>query len=142
MINDRLLQPSVAQAITAAAASTDYIDLGVARDIGAGENLSVVVSVDVAFTDSGSDSTLTVALQYDSTTTFTPDESQTLFTIPALAAAGTFYVARIQPTQTAYRYAQLYYTPNNGNLTTGTVTASIVKDADVQKYYASGFTIS
>ena len=142
MITDRLLQPSVAQAITAAAASTDYIDLGVARDIGAGENLYVVVTVDVAFTDASSNSTLTVAAQYDSTTTFTPDETQTLFTIPALAAAGSVYVARIQPSQAAYRYLQLYYTPNNGDLSTGSVSASIVKDVDVQKYYASGFTIS
>jgi hypothetical protein len=143
MIVDAQLQFSAAQAITAAAASTNYIDVGIARNVGVGENLFIVVTVDTAFTDASSDSTLTVALEGDSTTTFTPDGSQTLFTIPALAAAGAMYIARINPDFAAnYRYMQLKYTPNNGNLTTGAVTANIVKD--VQKYtsYAKGYSIS
>lgn len=143
MIMDAELLFSDAQAITAAAASTNYLDLGAARNIGVGEELFIVVTVDTAFTDSGSDSTLTVALEGDSTTTFTPDASQTLFTIPALAAAGSVYAAKINPDFAGnYRYLQLKYTPNNGNLTTGAVTASVVKN--VQKYtsYAKGYTVA
>jgi len=143
MYVDALLLFSDAQAITAAAGSTNTVDLGAVRNLGAGEPLYVVCTVDVAFTDSGSDSTLTVALEGDSTDSFTPDGTDTLFTIPALAAAGNVYIARISPDFASnYRYLRLKYTPNNGNLSTGSLTAFITHD--VQKYssYADGITIS
>lgn len=143
MYLDAQLLFSDAQAITAAAGSTNKIDFGAARDIGTGEPLYVVVTVDVAFTDASSDSTLTVALEGDSTTSFTPDGTQQLFIIPALAAAGAIYVARISPDYAAnYRYMRLKYTPNNGDLSTGSLTAFITNN--VQKYasYADGITIS
>ena len=143
MIHDAQNLFSDAQAITAAAASTNYINFGVARNIGVGENLYVVVTVDVAFTDASSDSTLTVALEGDSTTSFTPDGTQQLFIIPALAAAGAVYIARISPDYASnYQYIQLKYTPNTGNLTTGTVTAFIAKDVQAYSSYAKGYTIS
>lgn len=146
MFVDKQTLFSDAQAITAAAASTNYIDLGpgALRDIGTGEDLYVFVSVDVAFTDGSSDSTLTVALEGDSTTTITPDGSETLFTIPALAAAGAVYYAKLAPGGAAqqFRYVQLKYTPNNGNLTTGTVTAGVVKDIQKFRAYPSGTSIS
>jgi hypothetical protein len=134
---------SDAQAVTAAAASTNYIDFGAARNIGVGEELYVGVIVDVAMTDGSSDSTLTVALEGDTTTTFTPDGSQTLFVIPALAAAGQKYFAKISPDFASnYRYMQLKYTPNNGNLTTGTFTAFLVKNIDAVTSYPDNITIS
>jgi hypothetical protein len=141
MITDALLKFSDAQAVTAAAASTSHIDLGVARDIGNGQQLYVAISVDVALTDGSSDSTLTVDLQFDSTTTFTPDASQTLCVIPALSAIGYKRIIPIAPLVTPYRYMQLYYTPNNGNLTTGSISASIVLASELQSYYASGYTL-
>ena len=79
---------SDAQAVTAAAGSTNTIDLGIARDIGTGYPLFVALNVDVAMTDGSSDSTVTVTLEGDSTTTFTPDGTQDLFVIPAVSAAG------------------------------------------------------
>lgn len=135
---------SDAQAITSAAGSTNTIDLGAVRDIGTGEDLYVFVSVDVAFTDSGSDSTLTVTLQGDSTDTITPDGAQDLFTIPALAARGDIFFARLNPGSAPlqYRYIRLLYTPNNGNLTTGTVTAGLVKDIAKFKSYARGYVVA
>lgn len=144
MILDAELLFSDAQAVTAAAASTNYIDLSQVRDIGTGEDLYIFVSVDVALTDSGSDSTVAVALEGDSTTTFTPDASTSLFTIPALAAAGSIYYAKLSPGADAlqYRYIQLKYTPANGNLTTGSFTAGIVKDIAKFKAYADNITIS
>lgn len=144
MYVDKALLFSNAQAITAAAASDDYVDLGAVRDIGTGEPLYVVVNVDVAFTDGSSDSTLTVALEGDSSTTFTPDGTDTLFTIPALAAIGDTFIARLDPGMAAlqYRYIRLKYTPNNGNLTTGSVTAHITHDIQKYKSYAKGYTIS
>jgi hypothetical protein len=144
MILDKLLQFSAAQAITAAAASDSVVDFGEARDLGTGECLYVVVTVTTAFTDSSSDSTLTVALEGDSTESFTPDGTQDLFTIPALAAAGNTYIARLQPGSAPlqYRYNRLKYTPNNGNLSAGAVSAHIAHD--IQKYtaYADAITIT
>jgi hypothetical protein len=142
MIIDKALLFSDAQAITAAAASTDYADLGSARDLGLGENLYVAVTVDVAFTDAGSDSTLAVALESDDNTGFATPVSTTLFTIPALAAIGAKFYARISPEAANQRYIRLYYTPANGNLTTGSVTAAIVTDIDKQVNYPKGYTIS
>ena len=142
MIVDSQLLFSDAQAITAAAASTNTVDFGAARDMGVGERLYVVLVVDVALTDASSDSTVTVSLYGDSTTTFTPDASVTLFTIAATAAAGTKYIGVVPPDVANYQYGQLYYTPNNGNLTTGSVTAFITKDIDKYTAYANGYTIS
>lgn len=134
---------SDAQAVTAAAGSTNIIDLGSARNIGVGENLYVFVTVDTTFADTGSNTTLTVALEGDSTDTFTPDGTQQLFIIPALAAAGSKYFARISPDFASnYRYIRLYYTPNNGDLSAGAVTAGICHDVDKSTIYPKGYTIS
>jgi Bbp16-like protein len=144
MILDAMLLFSDAQAVTAAAGSDNTVDGSVARDIGTGEDLYVFVSVDVALTDASSDSTVTVALEGDSTTTFTPDGTDTLFTIPAVAAAGSVYYAKLSPgmASLAFRYLRLKYTPNNGNLTTGSFTAGIVHDIAKFVPYAKGYTIS
>lgn len=144
MYVDSQLLLSDAQAVTASADSTNLIDLGIARDIGTGENLYLVTVVDVAMTDSGSDSTVTVTLQGDSTTTVTPDASQALFTIPATTAAGSVYYSKLDPGSAPlqYQYINVNYTVANGNLTTGSFTTFITHD--IQKYvsYADGFTIS
>lgn len=144
MIIDSLNLFSDAQAITAAAGSTNTIDLSAVRDIGTGTPLHVVIAVDVAFTDGSSDSTLTVALEGDSTTSFTPDATQDLVTIPALAAAGNKYIVTLSPGSAPlqYRYIRLKYTPNNGDLTTGSVTAFIAMDVDKYTSYADNITIS
>lgn len=143
MILDKENLFSDAQAITAAAGSTNTIDLGIARNIGVGEELFVSVTVDTAFTDGSSDSYLDVALEGDSTESFTPDGTTTIGRIPALAAAGDKFLFRI-PVDFVnnYRYIRLKYTPGNGNLTTGAVTAGIVKNGDAQTNYPKGYTIA
>lgn len=131
MIIDAMARFSNAQAITAAAASTDYMDLGEDRNLGAGEEIYLGCVVTTAFTDSGSNSTLSVYLYGDSTTTFTPDGSQLMFIIPALAAVGDKFFARINPGFAGrYRYLTAHYIPNNGDLTTGAVTTFLVKNPD------------
>ena len=142
MYVDGLLLFSDAQAVTATAASTSSIDLSAVRDAGTGEDLYVVVSCDVAMTDGSSDSTLAVALEGDSTTTFTPDYTRTLFTFSALSAAGTIKIAKLGPGDLNLRYAQLKYTPANGDLTTGSFTAFITTQVDKWTAYADAITIS
>lgn len=142
MYVDSQLLFSDAQAVTAAAGSTNTIDFGAVRDMGVGEPLYVVVLCDAAMTDSGSDSTLVVALEGDSTTSFTPDYTRNLFTFSALSAAGTVKIAALGPDDLNLQYARLKYTPANGDLTSGSFTAFIAKD--IQKYtaYADNVTIS
>lgn len=134
MLVDALLRFSNAQAVTAAAASDSVVDLGAARDLGTGERLYLVVSVAVAMTDSGSNSTLTVALQGDSTDTFTPDGATDVLLIPAVSAAGFTAIAALSPGALglAYRYLRLYYTPNNGDLSAGSFTSFLTHN--IQKY--------
>lgn len=131
------------QAITAAAASENLIDLGEARDIGTGENLFVVLIVDTPLDDSGDDSAVAVTLQTDDNSSFNSAvDKQTLFTIPAVSAKGTKFIARIQPDACNEQYARLYYTPSNGNLSAGAVTAFITHDIDKYVAYADNITIS
>jgi hypothetical protein len=142
MIVDAQLLFSDEQAVTAAAGSTNTIDLSAVRNIGVGENLYVVVVCTTAMTDTGSDSTLAVALEGDSTTTFTPDSTKTLFTFSALSAAGTTKIAKLSPDDINLRYARLKYTPGGGDLTTGSFTAFITKDVQAYTSYADNITIS
>ena len=144
MILDAQLEFSSAQAITAAAGSTNTVDLSAVRDIGTGADLYLVVNVTTAFTDTGSNSTLTVAIEGDSTTSFTPDGTEDQFTIPALAAAGAVYISKLNPGSAPlqYRYIRLKYTPNNGDLSAGAVSAHLVNDVTKFVAYAKGYTIS
>lgn len=147
MYVDAQLTFSDAQAVTATAASTNQIDTGplfsgnTGRNLGVGENLFIVVTVDVAMTDASSDSTITVTLETDDNSAFSSAATvATLGVIPAVTAAGAMFVYRLPiATSVPYeRYIQLKYTPANGNLTTGSFTASIVKDASIYAQYASG----
>jgi len=142
MLLDALNLFSDAQAVTAAAASTNSIDFASARDIGLGENLYLAITVDVAFTDVGSDSTLAVTLETDDNSGFASVASYALLTIPALAAAGDKFFVRISPDQLNERYAQLRYTPVSGDLSTGSITAAIVHGIDKTIDYPKGYTIS
>lgn len=144
MILDAQLQFSDSQAVTAAAASTNIIDLSENRDIGTGEDLYVVVTCEVAMTDASSDSTLTVSLEGDSTSAITPDATQDLFTFDALSPAGTILFAKLDPGSAPLQlqYIQLRYTPANGNLTTGTFSAYLTNNIQKYKSYADNITIS
>ena len=135
---------SDAQAVTAAAASTNYIDLeAAARWIGTGNKLEIHVGCDVAMTDSGSDSTLAVALEQDDNTSFSSATAiQTIGTFGATSAAGTTLSAIIDMDAVTERYIRLYYTPANGNLSTGSFTAAIVIDSDQWTPKADNVTIT
>lgn len=144
MFMDADLLFSDAQAVTAAAASDNYIDLGplysgnTTRDIGVSDELYVVVSCDVAMTDGSSNSTLAVTWGTDDNTSFSSET--TLFTIgtfPAVSAAGAKLIAKLPPGLSYERYNRLTYTPANGDLTTGSFTAAIVKNIDNYKSYVS-----
>ena len=113
MILDKELEFSSAQVVTATAASTNVIDLGVARDVGAGERMELVVTAKTALTG-----TLATIIQGSVDEAFTsPVTIQTLPSMPAAAPAGSKVQAYLQPVETAYRYIRLQYS----GLTGGTV---------------------
>jgi hypothetical protein len=146
MFMDADLLFSDAQAVTATAASTNYYDTGplysgnTGRDLGVSE-MYFSITVDVALTDSGSDSTITVSLETDDNTSFSSVATvATLVVIPALAAAGSKFFVRVPLAGAAVpyeRYLQLKYTTTNGNLTTGSFTAAMVRNPDNWRSYAS-----
>lgn len=149
MILDGQLQFSSAQAVTAAAASTNKIDVGEARNIGEGKDLYVLTIVTTTMTDGGSNTGLEVHLYGDSTSTFTPDGDQLCYTIPKASAAGAgpFY-SKISPSFTAgvlagnYEWLEVYYNPTGASLTGGAFSSYIVTDIAGFIAYAKNYTIS
>lgn len=142
MIIDAGTRVSNAQAVTASAASTDFIDFSVIRNVGTGmPQLFWVVQVTTAMTDSGSDSTVAVTVETDDNTGFSSaTTSQTLGTFAALSAVGTALVVPVAPAGLNERYAQLRYTVAGGNLSTGSFTAFITPDPQLWTAYAKGYT--
>lgn len=143
MYVDALAQFSDGQAVTAAAASDNSIDLGVTRrDIG-NSDLFLVVNCTVAMTDSSSDSTLAVILQQDGDTAFgSASTAITVGTFPATSAVGTRFIKRLSPTDITERYLRVYYTPASGNLSTGSFDAFLTTNVDNFRAYPDNVTIS
>ncbi len=157
MIFDSQLLFANQQAVTAAAASVasssftpapvGIVDLGVGRNIGAGtDKLYLVVQCTTAMTDGSSDSTLTASVRTSATQasaalTGTITTITTLPAFPALSAVGT-QVIGVLPPGTYNRYIDVYFTPSNGNLTTGSFTAFLASDVDLQYSYPSGFNVN
>lgn len=133
MILDNQTLLSNAQAITVTAASTNVIDLGpissgVTRDIGKGEKIALLVQVVETFDTVAEDGTLTIALQLDSTDTFTPDKSIALGTYAEADLVAGFKIPfDYIPVGVNYRYMRLNYTVGGaGAFTTGKITAGVV----------------
>jgi len=135
VIFDKTLQFSDAQAITATAASTNSIDFGpggrvygaaadIPRNIARSVHLPLLIQVVEAFNTLTS---LTISLELDTTTTFTPDKTIVLASIPlaSLTLGAQVYYAEL-PQGISMRYAQLKYTVVGTDPTTGKITAGIV----------------
>ena len=143
MYVDLETQLSDAQALTATADSTNYIDLGVDRDMGKGEPLALVITVDVAADTANGDETYQFQVETDDNTSFSSSTIVADATIGrAVLTAGSVHVIPLGNTNE--RYLQGVYTLG-GTTPSVTVTAdikpmSMIQNADV--YYASGFAVS
>lgn len=144
MYLDANLLLSDEQAVTGSADSTNIINFGEARDVGTGDDLYLVVVVDETMDDDGDNSTVSVVLQGDSTSTITPDASQSLFTIPATTAAGSIYFHKLDPGSAPlqYQYVTINYTVAGGDLSAGAFTAFLAHDIEKYVSYPNGYTIS
>jgi len=143
ILDAQLLFDEAAQHLTTEA-STNIVDLSIARDIGSGEDLYFVILVSTAFTDGGSDSTQSITLETDNDSAFgsPTTAAQTVGTFAALSAVGTRLVVKLQPEKINERYMRVKYTVANGDLTTGNFTAFLCKDVDRAVAYAHSYVIS
>lgn len=134
MIIDKQLTVSSAQAVTAAAASTDYIDLGVARDIGMGK-MHMVITVDEAATSGGA-ATVQFQLQCDDNTSFSsPKTVVQTAAIPKASLVAGYQLFMPIPVGLDERYVRLYYNVATADLTAGKFTASVVEGIQKSKAY-------
>lgn len=145
MILDDKLKLSDDQALTASGASTNSIDLDVARDLGRGEPMAVVVVITTAANTADADETYEFKIQTDDNSGFSSATDLTKYQ-PTAADLVAGYTFVIPFTFTNERYLQLY-------ATLGGTTPSVSFDAYVtphnfvdsgsgKKYYGGGYTIS
>ena len=146
MLIDYLNQFCVNQAVTASAFSTNLIDLGKSRDIGAGKELFLVVQNHTLMSPGGV--SIQAALQTSATNggtnlSGTVNTLMTLASIPAVSPAGFMQIAKLPPGMVGgyLQFLQLYWTVSGGTLSTGTFSAFLTPDAQNWQAYASGFAI-
>lgn len=142
MIIDKQNLLSNAQALTATADSTNYIDLGVDRDIGKGEPMALVVSVGVAADSGTGDETYQFQLETDDNTSFSSSTIVADATIAAASlTAGSIHVIGIGLANE--RYLQGVFTLG-GTTPSATISAWVapMTSVDATTYYASGYTVA
>lgn len=144
MIIDAQLLYSDAQAVTADAGSTNVVDHGQDRNLGLGEPLAAVITVDVAADGTTGDETYVVLLETDDNAAFSSATEVARVTIPRGSAAGTKFVIPVPPTTSIERFTRLYYDVG-GTTPTITVTAFLqpvsMIGAGENVYYADAITI-
>ena len=135
MIFDKTLIFSWEQAITAAAASTNALDLGkmgraplhaadLPRDFARAAQIPLLIQVVETFNNLTS---LKIDIELDSTAVFTPDKTITIGTFSLAELKAGFKVPwTLLPQGIDLRYAQLKFTPAGTAPTTGKITAGIV----------------
>lgn len=147
MLTDANLTLSASQAVTATAFSTNTIDLGVARDIGSGEELNVYVNVEVAAAAAGAATVNFQLVTSANANLSTPTIIGQTDAIPKanLTAGATFSIPipRSWINKLGQRYFGLQYTVGTGPLTAGTFSAGVIIDAPDSgvKNYPSGFSV-
>lgn len=138
MLRDKELMFSDQQVVTTAAAtpSTNYLDMGVARDPGVGEELWAVGLVREAVTASGGAANVTFALQVDDNTSFSTPT--TIYTTGAIAKATLalgyrFMCVRLPPIPAGAkeRYLRGLITPDTNDLTTGKFDIFLTRNVDL-----------
>ncbi|HZP98284.1 MAG TPA: hypothetical protein VFB13_02020 [Reyranella sp.] len=141
MLLDNQNQFSAAQAVTStgSTASTNVIDLGVARDIGGAvtDQLMLLCEVVTPFTSGGS---ATLQVQFQTS----PDNSawSTLAQSDAIPVASLVQGYKFLPGELpggTSRYLRLNYVVGTAAMTGGAVTAALVPSLDVQNAYPRGY---
>lgn len=147
MILDKNLLFSSSQAITASAASTDVIDLGVLEDLGIGDDpsLEILILVTEAFTAAGA-ATLVTSFQGSIDNSAWTDMAMTAAIGKASLTAGAEVARWSLPSlvagQSMPRYLRINYTVATGPMTAGKITAGILLDRQQNVAYPPGIAIA
>jgi hypothetical protein len=137
MLIDKRSEFSVAQALTATAASTSFVDLGEDRDIGVGQPLFWITELPALAKGSASDETYVAELQTDDNTSFSSPTTILTQTITRLAAAGSVFVQGFPYANE--RYLRVNYTLG-GTLPSVTVNSRIQREPPKFQSYPAGTT--
>lgn len=147
MILDKLLQFSSAQALTSTgtAASTNVIDLGVARNVGPSPGIRARASVNTTFTSGGA-GTLQAVLQgsADNSTFYTLAAGE-VFALAALVAGAVLLDVEVPSNMGANappRYLRMAYVIATAAMTGGAVDAQLSLDTENRYDYAPGVAIN
>ena len=134
---------SQGQAVTVDAVSTNVVDLGAIRQLGAGEPISVFIAVTVAADTSSGDETYSFEVQTDDNVGFASPTTLIDQDLPrAYLTAGRLIIINL-PIDRLERYLRLNY-DTGGTTPTITVTAWVAPTSFAQTYssYADALTIS
>lgn len=150
MLTDALLQLSTAQAVTATAVSTNTIDLGQARDIGDGEDIYAVFTVDVAAAAAGAATVNFQIISSASANLSSPTVISQTDAIPKTElTAGRRPIclclnnSAILALPIGQRYLGVQYTVGTGPLTAGSFSAALTNsEVSANKNYPSGFSVA
>jgi hypothetical protein len=136
MLIDKQNQLSDAQAFTATAASSNVIDLGVARDMAGGtvDDLKLLVQVNTGFTGTG---TVQVQVQTSADNSSWSTLAQSDAIVGTSLVQGYRFFENGLPGPTS-RYLRLNYVVS-GSIGTGKIDAALVPSLDVQPVYARGY---
>lgn len=144
MILDKHNEFATAQAVTATAISENVIDLGddsTLQNIGGSDACWLVLRTGTAITDTGSDATLAVTLESDSTadlaTSPTVHASTGTLAFAAYSPANTIFAVIPLPFGSYERYLGLRFTVGAGPLTAGTIDAFLVKDPQFWRAFSA-----
>lgn len=143
MLLDNRLMFSDGQALTATAVSTNVINLRSVttasavnanpREVGAGEQIYWVTSLDVAADGTSADETYTATLQTDDNEAFSSATTVDVITIVRGSAAGTRYI-RSLPSNGIEQFLRVNYTLG-GTTPSVTVVSGLSLDAPVLTLY-------
>lgn len=130
MYLDNELYMSNAQALTATAASTDYIDLGqddTGTGVYGGTDMELLVRVDTELDSAGDSATLTIAIQVDTVTNFaSPTTLAQSDAIAEAACTANAELFRVKIPHGTERYLRIYYTVGTEDFTSGNISAILI----------------
>lgn len=145
MITDNLLRFSEEQAVTVTAISENVVDQGARRDVGEGQPLYVVFTINETFAALTS-LTIDVDASAEAALTASTSIGNVVLTLAqGELDAGKQYFIQIRPQSASIgqQYLGVTYTVEGSAATAGKITADIVLDIqDGLKHYPSGFTVA
>jgi len=152
MIIDNNLVLDSAAAITTTRDSTNIIDFSIARDMGDGEALEVIVQVDTALTSTANTTTLTTVFAVSTdNSTYTTAAGTSAINIGGLTAGievlnihvpmRQLIIATASGGNAKPRYAKLIYTCS-ATLSAGKLTAWVGGGRQTNTGYPSGYTVA